>query len=79
MQYNLSLLLDCDASIFKALWTARKHLLSLQKLYQRELDECFLEYDSETLDYPEGLIVRSLAMTESKNDPLHSIPDKFKK
>jgi hypothetical protein len=37
------------------------------------------EYDTEILDHPEALVVGSVAMTESNDDSLDSVPNKFKK
>jgi hypothetical protein len=36
------------------------------------------EYDTEILDHPEALVVGSLVTTESNDDPLDTIPNKFK-
>jgi hypothetical protein len=47
--------------------------------YKEKADEFSLEYDSEILDHLEALVVGSLATTESKDNPLDSVPDKFKK
>jgi hypothetical protein len=46
---------------------------------KEKADKFSLEYDTEIVDHPEALVVGSLAMTESNDDPLDSIPNKFKK
>jgi hypothetical protein len=49
------------------------------KIVRKETADKFsLEYDTEILAHPEALVVGSLATTESNDDPLDSIPDKFK-
>jgi hypothetical protein len=46
---------------------------------KEKADKFSLEYDTEILDHPEALVVGSLATTESNDDPLDSVPNKFKK
>jgi hypothetical protein len=79
MRSNLTFLVDCKTPPPKPYGLPENIQFPCKNCTKEKADKFSLEYDTEILDHPEALIVGSLATTESNDDPLDSVPNKFKK
>jgi hypothetical protein len=80
MRYNLTLFVDWKIPTVRQPYGLPDNVWFPGISYTKEKAHKFsLEYDSEIVEHLEALAIRSFTATESNNDPLDYISNKFKK